>query len=66
MPGTENSESSADEDAQKQLWDDTKVPMGQGRAADCTLMTQDMRLTIAFSSQDDSSKPNTCDVPGIK
>uniref|UniRef100_A0A3Q0R3K1 CREB regulated transcription coactivator 1 n=1 Tax=Amphilophus citrinellus TaxID=61819 RepID=A0A3Q0R3K1_AMPCI len=38
VPGTENSESSADKDAQKQLWDDKK---------------------------DDSSKPNTCDVPGI-
>ncbi|XP_033476743.1 CREB-regulated transcription coactivator 1b isoform X1 [Epinephelus fuscoguttatus] len=38
VPGTENSESNADKDAQKQLWDDKK---------------------------DDSSKPNTCDVPGI-
>ncbi|XP_030582604.1 CREB-regulated transcription coactivator 1b [Archocentrus centrarchus] len=38
VPGTENSESSADKDAQKQLWDDKK---------------------------DDSSTPNTCDVPGI-
>ncbi|XP_019116738.1 CREB-regulated transcription coactivator 1b isoform X4 [Larimichthys crocea] len=38
VPGTENSESNADKDAQEQLWDDKK---------------------------DDSSKPNTCDVPGI-
>uniref|UniRef100_A0A8C6TNI8 CREB regulated transcription coactivator 1 n=1 Tax=Neogobius melanostomus TaxID=47308 RepID=A0A8C6TNI8_9GOBI len=38
VPGTENSESNADKDVQKQLWDDEK---------------------------DDSSKPNTCDVPGI-
>ncbi|XP_062280346.1 CREB-regulated transcription coactivator 1b [Scomber scombrus] len=38
VPGTENSESNADKDAQEQLWDDEK---------------------------DDSSKPNTCDVPGI-
>ncbi|XP_044056502.1 CREB-regulated transcription coactivator 1b isoform X3 [Siniperca chuatsi] len=38
VPGTENSESNADKDAQKQLWDDKK---------------------------DGSSKPNTCDVPGI-
>ncbi|XP_026049862.1 CREB-regulated transcription coactivator 1b isoform X1 [Maylandia zebra] len=38
VPGTENSETSADNDVQKQLWDDEK---------------------------DDSSKPNTCDVPGI-
>ncbi|XP_063350986.1 CREB-regulated transcription coactivator 1b isoform X2 [Pelmatolapia mariae] len=38
VPGTENSETSADKDVQKQLWDDKK---------------------------DDSSKPNTCDVPGI-
>ncbi|XP_070688464.1 CREB-regulated transcription coactivator 1b [Pempheris klunzingeri] len=38
VPGTENSESNADKDSQKQLWDDKK---------------------------DDSSKPNTCDVPGI-
>ncbi|XP_042369502.1 CREB-regulated transcription coactivator 1b isoform X3 [Plectropomus leopardus] len=38
VPGTESSESNADKDAQKQLWDDKK---------------------------DDSSKPNTCDVPGI-
>ncbi|KAL3979072.1 mothers against decapentaplegic-like proiein [Sarotherodon galilaeus] len=38
VPGTENSETSADKDMQKQLWDDKK---------------------------DDSSKPNTCDVPGI-
>lgn len=38
VPGTENSESNADKDVQKQLWDDKK---------------------------DDSSKPNTCDVPGI-
>nr|XP_020467763.1 CREB-regulated transcription coactivator 1 isoform X1 [Monopterus albus] len=37
-PGAENSESSAEKDSQKQLWDDEK---------------------------DDSSKPNTCDVPGI-
>ncbi|KAM7409618.1 hypothetical protein PAMA_001212 [Pampus argenteus] len=38
VPGTENSDSNADKDTQKQLWDDEK---------------------------DDSSKPNTCDVPGI-
>ncbi|XP_041646785.1 CREB-regulated transcription coactivator 1b isoform X3 [Cheilinus undulatus] len=38
VPGTEDSESNADKDGQKQLWDDKK---------------------------DDSSKPNTCDVPGI-
>ncbi|XP_041791085.1 CREB-regulated transcription coactivator 1b isoform X2 [Chelmon rostratus] len=38
VPGTENSDSNADKDAQEQLWDDKK---------------------------DDSSKPNTCDVPGI-
>ncbi|KAM9762272.1 CREB-regulated transcription coactivator 1b isoform 1-T1 [Menidia menidia] len=38
VPGTENSESDADKDAQKQLWNDKK---------------------------DDTSKPNTCDVPGI-
>ncbi|XP_032382544.1 CREB-regulated transcription coactivator 1b isoform X2 [Etheostoma spectabile] len=38
VPGTENSESNADKDAQEQLWDGEK---------------------------DDSSKPNTCDVPGI-
>ncbi|XP_006792150.1 CREB-regulated transcription coactivator 1b [Neolamprologus brichardi] len=38
VPGTENSETSADKDVQEQLWDDKK---------------------------DDSSKPNTCDVPGI-
>ncbi|XP_068591009.1 CREB-regulated transcription coactivator 1b isoform X3 [Cebidichthys violaceus] len=38
VPGTETSESNADEDLQEQLWDDKK---------------------------DDSSKPNTCDVPGI-
>ncbi|XP_051232483.1 CREB-regulated transcription coactivator 1b isoform X2 [Dicentrarchus labrax] len=38
VPGTENSESNADKDAQEQLWDDKK---------------------------DDSSKSNTCDVPGI-
>ncbi|KAM9383994.1 CREB-regulated transcription coactivator 1b [Pholidichthys leucotaenia] len=38
VPGTENSEPNADEDAQKQLWDDKK---------------------------EDSSKPSTCDVPGI-
>ncbi|XP_037625779.1 CREB-regulated transcription coactivator 1b isoform X1 [Sebastes umbrosus] len=38
VPGTESSESNADEDAQTQLWDDEK---------------------------DDSSNPNTCDVPGI-
>ncbi|KAI3368644.1 hypothetical protein L3Q82_025650 [Scortum barcoo] len=38
VPGTENSESNADKEGQKQLWDDKK---------------------------DDSSKPNTCDVPGI-
>lgn len=38
VPGTENSESNADKDAQKQLWEDKK---------------------------EDSSKPNTCDVPGI-
>ncbi|TMS20434.1 CREB-regulated transcription coactivator 1 [Larimichthys crocea] len=38
VPGTENSESNADKDAQEQLWNDKK---------------------------DDSSKPNTCDVPGI-
>ncbi|XP_077964382.1 CREB-regulated transcription coactivator 1b isoform X1 [Gasterosteus aculeatus] len=37
-PGAETSESSADEDLQKQLWDDKK---------------------------DESSQPNTCDVPGI-
>ncbi|XP_068445910.1 CREB-regulated transcription coactivator 1b isoform X5 [Clinocottus analis] len=37
-PGTETSESNADEDLQEQLWDDEK---------------------------DDSSQPNTCDVPGI-
>lgn len=37
MPGTENSESNADKDAQKQLWDDKKVQMGQGRAAECPL-----------------------------
>lgn len=66
MPGTENSETSADKDVQKQLWDDKKVPTGQGRAAECTPVTQDLCLMIAFSSQDDSSKPNTCDVPGIK
>uniref|UniRef100_A0A3B4GU52 CREB regulated transcription coactivator 1 n=1 Tax=Pundamilia nyererei TaxID=303518 RepID=A0A3B4GU52_9CICH len=65
VPGTENSETSADNDVQKQLWDDEKVPMGQGRAAECTPVTQDLCLMIAFSSQDDSSKPNTCDVPGI-
>ncbi|XP_040896743.1 CREB-regulated transcription coactivator 1b isoform X3 [Toxotes jaculatrix] len=38
VPGTENSESNADKDAQKQLWND---------------------------KEDDASKPNTCDVPGI-
>nr|XP_046247631.1 CREB-regulated transcription coactivator 1b isoform X1 [Scatophagus argus] len=38
VPGTENSESNTDKDAQEQLWDDKK---------------------------DDSSKPNTRDVPGI-
>ncbi|XP_055077373.1 CREB-regulated transcription coactivator 1b isoform X2 [Periophthalmus magnuspinnatus] len=38
VPGTENSESNADKDGQKQMWDEKK---------------------------DDSSKPNTCDVPGI-
>ncbi|KAK2835361.1 hypothetical protein Q5P01_015845 [Channa striata] len=38
VPGTENSESSGEKDAQKQLWDDEK---------------------------EDSTKPNTCDVPGI-
>lgn len=32
MPGTESSESNADEDAQTQLWDDEKVLMGKGRA----------------------------------
>uniref|UniRef100_A0A3P8R2W2 CREB regulated transcription coactivator 1 n=1 Tax=Astatotilapia calliptera TaxID=8154 RepID=A0A3P8R2W2_ASTCA len=39
VPGTENSETSADNDVQKQLWDDEKVPMGQGRAAECTPVT---------------------------
>ncbi|XP_034035943.1 CREB-regulated transcription coactivator 1b isoform X1 [Thalassophryne amazonica] len=38
VPGTENTETNPDKDAQKQLWDDKK---------------------------DDSSKPGTCDVPGI-
>ncbi|KAM3619579.1 uncharacterized protein V6R79_010345 [Siganus canaliculatus] len=38
VPGTENPKSSADKDAQDQLWDEKK---------------------------DDSSKANTCDVPGI-
>lgn len=32
MPGTENSESNADnKDAQDQLWDDKKVLMGKGK-----------------------------------
>lgn len=31
MPGTENSESNADKDAQEQLWDDKKVLMGKGK-----------------------------------
>uniref|UniRef100_A0A3P8R514 CREB regulated transcription coactivator 1a n=1 Tax=Astatotilapia calliptera TaxID=8154 RepID=A0A3P8R514_ASTCA len=40
VPGTENSETSADNDVQKQLWDDEKVPMGQGRAAEkCALFS---------------------------
>ncbi|XP_058494532.1 CREB-regulated transcription coactivator 1b isoform X4 [Solea solea] len=38
VPGMENSDSNADEDAQEQLWNDEK---------------------------DDTSNPNTCDVPGI-
>lgn len=67
MPGTENSESNADKDAQKQLWNDKKVLMGEGRATRCTrVMIQDLQLIITFSPQDDASKPNTCDVPGIK
>lgn len=38
MPGTENSESNADKDAQKQLWDDKKVLLGKGRGYACTLV----------------------------
>uniref|UniRef100_A0A3Q4G7M6 CREB regulated transcription coactivator 1b n=1 Tax=Neolamprologus brichardi TaxID=32507 RepID=A0A3Q4G7M6_NEOBR len=48
VPGTENSETSADKDVQEQLWDDKKVPMGQGRAAECTLVTQDLSHDFSF------------------
>lgn len=39
MPGTENSESNADKDAQEQLWDDTKVLTGKGKGYTHTLVT---------------------------
>uniref|UniRef100_A0A672JQC4 CREB regulated transcription coactivator 1 n=1 Tax=Salarias fasciatus TaxID=181472 RepID=A0A672JQC4_SALFA len=57
VPGTESSESNADKDAQKQLWDDKKVPMGQGRAAKCTLSVQDAPLII-FPSPDQELNPS--------
>lgn len=68
MPGTENSESNADKDVQKQLWNDKKVLMGEGRVYK-VYTCYDTRFVAhesVFSPQDDASKPNTCDVPGIK
>lgn len=63
VPGTENSESDTDTDAQKQLWDDKKVQMRDYKVYSSVC---ELWLMFTLSSQDDASKPNACDVPGIK
>lgn len=72
MPGTESSESTTDKDVQEQLWDDKKVPVERikGYAYHLVIMdkktTSELQLMALFSTQEDSSKASTCDVPGIK
>lgn len=62
----ENSESNVDKDVQKQLWNDKKVLMGNGGSTTCTFAVQKLHLIFTICLQDDTTKPNTCDVPGIK
>lgn len=65
VPGTESSESNADKDAQDQLWDDKKVPEGRNELHFLTVLSE-WQLMPLLSSQEDLSKANACDVPGIK
>lgn len=48
VPGTENSESDADKDAQEQLWDEKKVSVGQRRAAQCSRVMHKSWLNSTF------------------